>query len=89
MRRISAREPPYSQVPGPRADGGGHSVLCENTLTMWIAFSGALTEFSSSAGDTGMGKAVPTNARWLTRAGARAAASRAISEPKLWPTSAA
>ena len=88
-RRISALEPPYSQVPGPSAEGGGHSVLCENVLTMAMAFSGAWTEASSSAGETFMGYAVPTSARWLTCAGARAAASSAISEPKLCPTSAA
>ena len=34
-RRLSAMLAPKTQVPGPSADGGGASVLCENTLTMF------------------------------------------------------
>ena len=80
---------PNTQVPGPRADGGADSVLRENTLTMRIAFSGSVCEASMSAGDTFIGKAVPTSTRWLMRSLSRAAASMAMSEPQLWPTSAA
>src|SRR4051812_5544684 len=35
-RFISARAPPYNQVPGPSADGGGASMECEYVLTMSI-----------------------------------------------------
>ena len=49
----------------------------------------ALRLAAIKAGDTFIGKAVPTSARWLTRSGAWAAVSSAISEPKLWPTKAA
>ena len=80
---------PYTQVPGPSAEGTGASVLRENTFTMVSAFMGSLSDASISAGDTFMGKAVPTSTRWLTRGPSRAAASSAISEPQLWPTSAA
>ena len=54
-RRIRALLPPNNQVPGPKALGGGASVECENTLTMWMAFSGAFNEPSSNAGETRMG----------------------------------
>jgi hypothetical protein len=58
---------PKTQVPGPSAEGGAHSVLRENTLTMVSAFIGSFSEASISAGDTFIGKAVPTSTRWLTR----------------------
>ena len=80
---------PYTQVPGPSAEGGAASVLRENTFTSLSAFSGSLSELSISAGDTFMGEAVPTSTRCVTRSCKRAAASSAISEPQLWPTSAA
>jgi hypothetical protein len=54
-RRISALLPPYSQVPGPSADGGGARVECEKLLTMSMALKGALTDRSSKAGETRMG----------------------------------
>ena len=59
---------------------------------MSIALSGAFSEVSSKAADTGIGKAVPTMAKCLILFGflaeSRAAASSAMSEPKLWPTKA-
>jgi len=88
-RRPSAMPAPNTQVPGPSAEGGAASVLRENTLTMRSAFSGSSSEAWMSAGDTFIGYAVPTSTRWLMRSGNRAAASMAISEPQLWPTSAA
>ena len=80
---------PNTQVPGPSAEGGAHRVLRENTLTMVSAFIGSFSEASISAGDTRIGNAVPTSTRCVTRSFRRAAASSAISEPQLWPTSAA
>ena len=68
-------------------------MLCEKVLTMSIALSGWFNDVSSNAGDTGMGKAVPTMAKCLILFGflleSRAAASRTMSEPKLCPTKAA
>jgi hypothetical protein len=64
-------------------------VLRENTLTMVSAFIGSFSEASISAGETFIGKAVPTSTRCVTRSLRREAASSAISEPQLWPTSAA
>ena len=52
---MSAREPPYSQVPGPRDDGGGASSECEKLLTIAIARCGSFSAPSSSAGDTAIG----------------------------------
>ena len=80
---------PKTQVPGPSAEGGAASVLREKTLIMFSAFSGSFNEVSISTGDTFIGKAVPTSTRCVTRSLSREAASSAIKEPQLWPTSAA
>ena len=50
---------------------------------LWSPASAA----DSSASVTGMGTAVPSRARALTRAGCRAAASSTTREPMEWPTS--
>ena len=54
-RRPKAMPAPYTQVPGPRADGGAASVLRLNTLTIFSAFSGSSIEACSSAGETFIG----------------------------------
>ena len=59
---------------------------------MSMALSGWFNDVSSKAADTGIGKAVPSSAKCLILFGflaaSRAAASSAMSEPKLWPTKA-
>jgi hypothetical protein len=76
-------------VPGPSAEGGAARVERENTLIIVSAFIGSFSEASIKAGDTFIGKAMPTSTRWLMRSLSLDAASSAISEPQLWPISAA
>jgi hypothetical protein len=65
------------------------SVEKEKLTTRSMAASTSLRDRSSSACGTGMGTQVPSITSCVTRSGARAAASSAISEPMLWPASAA
>ena len=74
---------PYTQVPGPRADGGAASVLRLNTLTIFSAFSGSSIEACSSAGETFIGWATPTSTRCVMRSFRRAAVSSPIKAPQL------
>ena len=62
---------------------------CDQTFTMPSAFGRASRAAVSRASETGIGTAVPTRAIFATRSGKRAAASRLMSEPMLWPTSVA
>ena len=48
-------------------EGGGASVARENTLTISNAFIGSFKDDVSRAGDTFIGKAMPTRMSWLTR----------------------
>ena len=54
-------------------------------LTMSCASGSSSRVASRSASDTFIGKADPTSAMPATRSGAAPAASRAISDPMLWP----
>ena len=64
-------------------------MLRENTLIILSAAIGSCSEASSSALETFIGKDVPTSTRCEMRLTRFAAGLRAISEPQLWPMSAA
>ena len=75
---------------GARSEVAEGVVVREGSVLSMGVFIGASTKIvDRDSGETFMGEAVPTMARCDTRPLARAAVSTAISEPKLWPTSAA
>ncbi len=76
--------------PGPGFDGLRSNPaidgLCDQTLIMSSASSGASRVAFSSGSATRIGNAVATSATPRTASGSRLASSSAIRDPMLWPT---
>jgi hypothetical protein len=89
MRCIRRRATFSTEVPGPALDGPGSQAECDQLATISIAVGSSSRAVASRASATRIGYVVPTSPSPVTRAGARAAASSATSEPMLWPASTA